>query len=66
WTMARVPPERANDIFKPYVTGKAKGGGLGLAVVTKIMMVHDGRVELRHREVGAEFALCLPPQGFGQ
>ncbi|MHB1804966.1 MAG: hypothetical protein ACYCO7_08440 [Acidithiobacillus ferrooxidans] len=53
-------------MFKPYVTGKAKGGGLGLAVVTKIMMVHDGRVELRHREVGAEFALCLPPQGFGQ
>ena len=61
-----VPPERVNDIFKPYVTGKAKGGGLGLAVVTKIMMVHDGQVELRHREVGAEFALCLPPQGSGR
>lgn len=57
-----VPPERVSDIFKPYVTGKAKGSGLGLAVVTKIMMVHDGQVELRQRDVGAEFALCLPPQ----
>jgi nitrogen-specific signal transduction histidine kinase len=47
-------------IFKPYVTTKTKGSGLGLAVVTKIMMVHDGGVELHDAHPGADFVLYLP------
>ncbi|MEW6613411.1 MAG: sensor histidine kinase [Pseudomonadota bacterium] len=50
---------KAQEVFKPYVTTKAKGSGLGLAVVAKIAMVHDGYVELRPSPKGAHFALHL-------
>ena len=55
-----IPDEKRSTIFKPYVTTKTKGSGLGLAVVTKIMMVHDGGVELRTTASGADFVLHLP------
>ena len=35
--------------FEPYVTTKAKGTGLGLAVVKKIMDEHGGRIDLSNR-----------------
>ena len=38
--------------FEPYVTTKARGTGLGLAVVKKIADEHEARVELRNREEG--------------
>ncbi|MDD2748642.1 ATP-binding protein [Acidithiobacillus sp.] len=55
-----IPPEKRATIFKPYVTTKTKGSGLGLAVVTKIMMVHDGSVELCETHSGTRFILHLP------
>jgi nitrogen-specific signal transduction histidine kinase len=55
-----IPGDKIQTIFKPYVTTKTKGSGLGLAVVTKIMMVHDGQVELRPSAEGADFVLRLP------
>ncbi|TSE35784.1 sensor histidine kinase [Tepidimonas charontis] len=38
--------------FEPYVTTKAKGTGLGLAVVKKIIDEHAGRIELANRREG--------------
>ena len=35
--------------FEPYVTTKAKGTGLGLAVVKKIADEHDARIDLSNR-----------------
>jgi nitrogen fixation/metabolism regulation signal transduction histidine kinase len=35
--------------FEPYVTTKAKGTGLGLAVVKKIADEHSARVDLKNR-----------------
>jgi nitrogen fixation/metabolism regulation signal transduction histidine kinase len=35
--------------FEPYVTTKAKGTGLGLAVVKKIADEHDAQVHLKNR-----------------
>jgi nitrogen fixation/metabolism regulation signal transduction histidine kinase len=35
--------------FEPYVTTKAKGTGLGLAVVRKIIDEHGARIDLRNR-----------------
>jgi nitrogen fixation/metabolism regulation signal transduction histidine kinase len=35
--------------FEPYVTTKAKGTGLGLAVVKKIADEHAARIDLKNR-----------------
>ncbi|WP_248886362.1 ATP-binding protein [Acidithiobacillus acidisediminis] len=56
-----IDEARKSEIFKPYVTSKTKGSGLGLAVVAKIMMVHEGSVELSQDDgPGACFVLYLP------
>jgi PAS domain S-box-containing protein len=47
--------------FEPYKTSKAKGTGLGLAVVKKIAEEHGGNVRAENRpENGAVFTLRLP------
>lgn len=38
-------------VFEPYVTTKARGTGLGLAVVKKIVDEHGARIEVSNREV---------------
>jgi nitrogen fixation/metabolism regulation signal transduction histidine kinase len=35
--------------FEPYVTTKAKGTGLGLAMVKKIVDEHGARIDIRNR-----------------
>lgn len=47
--------------FEPYTTSKAKGTGLGLAVVKKIAEEHGGSVRAESRvSGGAEFTMRLP------
>ncbi|SFN60032.1 sensor histidine kinase [Dokdonella immobilis] len=47
--------------FEPYTSSKARGTGLGLAVVKKIAEEHGGSVRANAREGGgAEFTLRLP------
>jgi nitrogen fixation/metabolism regulation signal transduction histidine kinase len=51
--------------FEPYVTSKAKGTGLGLAVVKKIADEHNARVDLKNRTedgrvTGAQVSLSFP------
>jgi len=38
--------------FEPYVTTKASGTGLGLAVVKKIADEHNARIEIKNRLQG--------------
>lgn len=50
--------------FEPYVTTKAKGTGLGLAVVKKIADEHGARIDLANRQaddqiVGAQVSLSF-------
>ena len=51
--------------FEPYVTTKAKGTGLGLAVVKKIADEHAARLDLKNRVenghvLGAQVSLSFP------
>jgi len=56
-----VAPVMAAKIFQPFVTTRARGTGLGLAVVQKIVVTHNGRVTV-HAEPGggARFTVSLP------
>jgi signal transduction histidine kinase len=53
-----VPPERRQEIFKPYFTTNQKGTGLGLAVVQQIVLTHGWEIEcLANEPKGALFCI---------
>ena len=53
-----VPPERRQEIFKPYFTTHQKGTGLGLAVVQQIVLAHGWEIEcLSNTPQGAIFRI---------
>jgi len=57
-----IPPEKLNDIFRPFVSSKgARGTGLGLAVSRKILREHGGDILVRSQAgQGSTFVLRLP------
>ncbi len=56
-----VAPELENVIFEPFVSRRAGGFGLGLAVVRQIVAAHDGTIHVgSSRWTGARFTICLP------
>jgi signal transduction histidine kinase len=56
-----VPPEMRDRIFKPFFTSKRSGTGLGLALVQKIIVFHNGRVTVSGSpEGGASLQITLP------
>ncbi|MBG1231570.1 two-component system sensor histidine kinase NtrB [Aestuariivirga litoralis] len=55
-----VEEELRPFIFDPFITSKAQGKGLGLALVAKIVRDHGGVVECIGRERGATFRVLLP------
>ena len=53
-----VPPERRQEVFKPYFTTHQKGTGLGLAVVQQIVLAHGWEIAcLANEPRGAVFRL---------
>jgi signal transduction histidine kinase len=59
-----IPPDKHAEIFRPYVTGRRGGSGLGLAVTKRIVEEHGGRIELYSEPgKGSDFAIRLPVKG---
>jgi PAS domain S-box-containing protein len=56
-----IPPHVTSKIFFPFFTTKAHGTGLGLSLVQKIMLAHNGRIEVNSNEGrGTRFTVTLP------
>ncbi|HRQ66244.1 MAG TPA: ATP-binding protein, partial [Xanthomonadaceae bacterium] len=56
-----LPEAFSEEWFEPYRSSKARGTGLGLAVVRKIAEEHGGQMDCGNRpEGGARFVLRLP------
>jgi len=64
-----IPPDLLDRVFDPYVTTRVDGTGLGLAIVKKIVLEHDGEIELLPAEPRGTIARirlpAAPPRGHG-
>ena len=55
------PDEIRARVFEPYVTTKAKGTGLGLPIVKKIVEEHGGIIRVENNKVqGARISIVFP------
>jgi PAS domain S-box-containing protein len=56
-----IPKSGLENLFKPFYTTKAKGVGLGLAVVKRIVDVHGGRVSFESKVgKGTRVSVSIP------
>jgi signal transduction histidine kinase len=55
-----ISPSVAERMFRPFFTTKARGTGLGLPLVQKIIVTHNGRVGPITHGGGARIAFTLP------
>jgi PAS domain S-box-containing protein len=59
-----IDPAIASRIFRPFVTTRSQGTGLGLALVQKIVVTHNGRVTAQAEPGGGtRFTVVLPLAG---
>jgi two-component system nitrogen regulation sensor histidine kinase GlnL len=57
---AGVPEELIPHLFEPFVTTKANGTGLGLALVAKIIRDHGGVIECESQPNRTMFRVLMP------
>ena len=61
-----IAAEDLPHVFTPFFTTKERGTGLGLALVQKTAVVHDGQIEVQSRKgEGTVFSLYLPSRPGG-
>jgi two-component system nitrogen regulation sensor histidine kinase GlnL len=57
-----IPEHLAGHLFEPFVTSKASGTGLGLALVAKVISDHGGVIECERLKGQTVFRILLPLQ----
>ena len=56
-----IPEEIFPNLFKPHITSKKSGHGLGLSTCQRIILNHDGTITAANNEMGgATFTVSLP------
>jgi signal transduction histidine kinase len=55
-----VPLHLRERIFEPFFTTRARGNGIGLAIVKSVVEAHAGGVRLAQAARGATFIIDLP------
>lgn len=56
-----IPPDARERVFRPFFTSKRNGTGLGLALVQKIIVFHNGRIAVGEApDRGASLQVTLP------
>jgi two-component system sensor histidine kinase HydH len=59
-----IPPELLPKLFKPFLTTKDGGNGLGLATAKKVVTAHGGLIEVQSEPGrGTKFTIKLPAAG---
>ncbi len=60
-----LPPDIAEHVFDPFVSGRENGTGLGLALVSKILTDHGGLIAVSSQPGQTVFRVSLPiaPRG---
>ncbi|MBX6314017.1 MAG: PAS domain-containing protein [Isosphaeraceae bacterium] len=55
-----IPPEIQGHLFRPYVSTKRQGTGLGLALTEKLVSQHGGQITYATGPEGTSFRLLFP------
>lgn len=61
-----ISPDLLPRIFIPFVSNKADGNGLGLALAQRIVADHGGSISARNEGPGALFTLSFPLQNLAK
>ncbi len=61
-----IPADIRDKIFSPFCTTKARGMGLGLPIVKRTVVDHNGRVQIDTGNEGTAVTVTLPVAGSGE
>lgn len=61
-----IPNTIRDKVFSPFCTTKARGMGLGLPIVKRTVVDHNGRVQIETGEQGTAVTVMLPTVGQGE